>query len=101
MSTSIDLDRRVYAAVRQIPEGKVATYGDIAREVGCSPRQVGFWLHRNPDPALIPCHRVVFANGALSDAFAFGGKNGHAARLRAEGVRIVRDRVNLATHRTT
>lgn len=99
MST-IDLDRRVYAAVRRIPAGNVATYGDIARAVGCSPRQVGFWLNRNPDPASIPCHRVVFANGALSDAFAFGGKNWHAARLRAEGVHMVRDRVDLVTHRT-
>ena len=99
MSTTSSVGQRIYAVVRQIPEGKVATYGDVARVVGCSPRQVGFWLHRNPNPASIPCHRVVFANGSLSSAFAFGGEKGHAERLSREGVTIVHGAINLTIYR--
>ena len=66
---------RVYAAVRLIPRGSVATYGQIARAIG-NPRLarvVGYALHVNPEPGVIPCHRVVRRDGAVSSAFAFGG----------------------------
>ena len=54
---------RIYRAVREIPYGKTATYGDIARQVGTSPRAVGQAMARNPTPLVIPCHRVVAAGG--------------------------------------
>jgi len=54
---------RIYRAVRAIPYGKTATYGEIARQVGTSPRAVGQAMARNPTPLVIPCHRVVAANG--------------------------------------
>jgi methylated-DNA-[protein]-cysteine S-methyltransferase len=54
---------RVYRAVREIPVGKTATYGDIARLAGTSPRVVGQAMARNPTPLVIPCHRVVAARG--------------------------------------
>lgn len=79
---------RIYAQVRRIPRGRVATYGQIALLAG-NPRWarvVGYALHVNPDPASIKCHRVVNRNGGLSDAFAFGGKEEHARLLRDEGV---------------
>ena len=63
---------RVYAAVRLIPRGSVATYGQIARAIG-NPRLarvVGYALHVNPEPGVIPCHRVVRRDGAASPAFA-------------------------------
>ena len=66
---------RVYDMVEQIPEGMVATYGQIARLVG-EPRKaryVGFALHSNPRPGEVPCHRVVFADGSICEGFAFGG----------------------------
>ena len=67
---------RVYAAVRLIPRGSVATYGQIARAIG-NPRLsrvVGYALHVNPEPGVIPCHRVVRRDGAVSPAFAFGDR---------------------------
>ena len=79
---------RVYAAVRLIPRGSVATYGQIARAIG-NPRLarvVGYALHVNPQPGVIPCHRVVKKDGAVSPAFAFGGSNRQVELLRAEGV---------------
>ena len=66
---------RVYDVVKNIPEGKVSTYGDVARAIGaprCA-RQVGWALHCNPQPGVIPCHRVVFADGSLTSGFAFYG----------------------------
>lgn len=56
---------RVYEVVEQIPEGMVATYGQVALLAGRprSARYVGYALHSNPRPGEIPCHRVVFADG--------------------------------------
>ena len=79
---------RIYDAVRLIPEGYVATYGQIAKLAG-NPhwsRIVGYALHVNPDPENIKCHRVVFKDGALSPAFAFGGCDAQRALLEKEGV---------------
>lgn len=87
----------VYEVVKRIPRGKVATYGDVARAVGaprCA-RQVGWALHCNPQPGIIPCHRVVFADGSLTDGFAFGGKDAQKALLLGEGVAFRGDRVEL------
>ena len=79
---------RIYAAVRLIPEGSVATYGQVAEAVGNRrlSRAVGYALHVNPRPGEIPCHRVVKRDGEVSGAFAFGGARRQAELLRAEGV---------------
>ena len=77
ISTFPSMFKAMYAVVKNIPKGKVASYGTVARLAGyprCS-RQVGFALHRNPDSENIPCHRVVFKDGSLSKAFLFGGEN--------------------------
>lgn len=57
----------VYRALRKIPSGKVTTYGAIARAVGRpgAARAVGQVLHRNPTPIVVPCHRVVQADGRV------------------------------------
>ncbi len=80
----------VYDFVRQIPKGKVVTYGQIAAAIG-SPRAsriVGYALHVNPEPVEIPCHRVVNRFGGLAPAFAFGGVEVQASLLRREGVTV-------------
>lgn len=79
---------KVYAAVRLIPRGRVATYGQVAAALG-NPRfarVVGYALHANPAPGVIPCHRVVKRDGEVSSAFAFGGANRQVALLTGEGV---------------
>lgn len=79
---------RVYAVVKKIPKGKVASYGLIACECGNPKmaRQVGWALHANPDPTNIPCYRVVNKQGKVSKSFAFGGENVQKKLLEAEGV---------------
>ncbi len=81
---------KVYEAVKNIPKGKVATYGDIARSVGSpkASRQVGWALHCNPYFGVVPCHRVVFKDGSLTRGFAFGGVEVQAAMLKNEGVEV-------------
>lgn len=84
---------RVYAVVMDIPRGKVLSYGDVARLAGSprSARQVGWALHVNPRPGEIPCHRVVFKDGAVSSGFAFGGPQVQRAMLETEGVEFSAD----------
>ena len=84
---------KIYSAVKQIPKGKVATYGLIAAMAG-NPRWsrvVGYALHVNPEPGTIPCHRVVTKNGEVSKAFAFGGDNMQRLLLSEEGVEFLDD----------
>jgi len=84
--------RRVIAAVRRIPRGRVATYGDIAGMAGQprAHRAVGTLMRTVHDPSL-PAHRVIAAAGRL------GGFGGHpdlkAQRLRAEGIIVLNGRV--------
>jgi methylated-DNA-protein-cysteine methyltransferase-like protein len=87
-SHSHSFDERVYAAVKQIPRGCVATYGQIAGMIGAprAARYVGFALHRNPYEGIVPCHRVVFADGSLAPGFLFGGPDEQRKRLESEGV---------------
>ena len=89
--------KRIYEAVKRIPKGHVATYGQIAEMAGDKKmaRAVGNALHRNPDPDHIPCFRVVNSKGELSGAFAFGGSGAQAKLLLEDGVEVVDGRVDL------
>lgn len=89
--------KRIYEAVKTIPKGKVATYGQVAEMAGDRKmaRAVGNALHKNPDPENIPCFRVVNSKGECSGSFAFGGLNEQAKRLIADGVEVVDNRVDL------
>lgn len=81
------LFEKVYKVVSKISEGKVMTYGQIARELGLRDvRKVGWALHANTDPKNIPCHRVVKKDGGLAPGYAFGGPNEQKNRLMSEGV---------------
>lgn len=89
--------KRIYEAVKQIPKGHVATYGQIAAMAGepKMARAVGNALHKNPDPEHIPCFRVVNAKGELAGAFAFGGEQVQARLLEEDGVEVVDGKVDL------
>lgn len=83
----------IYEQVKKIPAGKVASYGQIALMAG-NPRWsrvVGYALHVNPQPGIIPCHRVVTKDGKVADSFAFGGKNVQRDLLLSEGVFFIDD----------
>lgn len=79
--------RAVYAATRTVPPGTTATYGEIARAIGQpdAARDVGAALARNPFPIVVPCHRVVGANGKLTGFSAPGGLATKRRMLALEG----------------
>ena len=91
---------RIYDVVKQIPKGKVATYGQVAALAGNKrwSRVVGYALHVNPDPDNIPCYRVVNRLGEVSKAFAFGGENRQIELLENEGVKFIDGRVDMKTY---
>lgn len=92
--------KRIYEAVKKIPKGCVATYGQVAQLAGDRKmaRAVGNALHRNPDPEHIPCYRVVNAKGELAGAFAFGGEHVQQRLLEQDGIKVVDGRVNLEVY---
>lgn len=84
---------RIYDVVKAIPCGKVATYGTVAAIAG-NPRWarvVGYALHNNPMPDVIPCHRVVNRNGRLAEGYAFGGIDEQRRLLKSEGIEFLPD----------
>lgn len=80
-----DFQRRVWAALREIPWGEVRSYGDIARRIGQpgATQAVGQANHRNPIAIIIPCHRVIGADGGMTGYG--GGLDRKRALLRLEG----------------
>ena len=89
--------KRIYEAVKRIPKGHVATYGQVAAMAGNPKmsRAVGNALHKNPDPETIPCFRVVNSKGELAEAFVFGGEGEQAKRLEEDGVEVKNGKVDL------
>ena len=83
-------EREVYDAARQIPAGETRTYGEIARSIGRpgAARDVGQALGANPIPLIIPCHRVLAANGKAGGFSAPGGVTTKLKLLRIEGAAI-------------
>lgn len=92
--------KRIYEAVKRIPYGRVATYAQVAEMAGDRKmaRAVGNALHKNPDPANIPCYRVVNSKGELAGEFAFGGAGAQAKLLAAEGVEVKEGKVDLGKY---
>ncbi len=92
---------KIYEVVKRIPKGRVASYGTVAAMAG-NPRWsrvVGYALHSNPQPKIIPCHRVVTKNGEVSKAFAFGGENMQRLLLSEEGIEFLPDgRIDMKKH---
>ena len=92
--------KRIYEAVKRIPKGCVATYGQVATMAGNErmSRAVGNALHKNPTPGIVPCHRVVDAKGRLAGGFAFGGMEAQASLLAREGAEVVDGKVDLGKY---
>jgi methylated-DNA-[protein]-cysteine S-methyltransferase len=82
--------RQVYIAVQKIPAGQTRTYGEVAKAIQrpTAARAVGHALGRNPLALLIPCHRVLAANGNLCGFSAYGGVNMKLKMLELEGAKL-------------
>ena len=89
LSAATDFQRQVLLAACQIPRGQVATYTDIAQRIGRpkAARAVGQALSRNPVPIVVPCHRVLAADGSLRGYLGSEGTATKARLLELEGAR--------------
>lgn len=90
----VDFYQKVYEVVRQVPYGRVTSYGAIANYLGAprSARMVGYAMNLSHDKD-VPAHRVVNRNGLLTGKFHFAGINLMQQLLESEGVRVVDDAV--------
>lgn len=94
--TDLNFFEKVYEVVRLIPEGRVTTYGAIARLIGSpqSARMVGWALNSTKQlPEWIPAHRVVNRNGLLTGKRHFQNNNTMMELLESEGITIENDKV--------
>ena len=69
----MNLDKKIYKKLLEVPKGKVTTYGELAKSVGLKngQRAVGKIMNKNPYPVIIPCHRVVKSDGYIG-GYAYG-----------------------------
>jgi methylated-DNA-protein-cysteine methyltransferase-like protein len=91
VASPADPYKRIYAVVRRVPRGRVATYGQIAALAGMPrhARQVGYALNRLPADSAVPWHRIVNAKGRIGlRANGLGYEELQAQLLRREGVRL-------------
>jgi methylated-DNA-protein-cysteine methyltransferase-like protein len=90
----------LYLVLASVPDGQVVTYGQLATLAGLgrAARWVGSTLSRLPAGSRLPWHRVVAAGGRLSLASGTPSGDEQRARLRAEGIQIMNNRVDIARH---
>jgi methylated-DNA-[protein]-cysteine S-methyltransferase len=90
MRSVSELHRRIYAVARSIPPGKTLSYGEIAARLGDKQlaREVGQAMARNPFSIVVPCHRVLGADGKLGGFSARGGADTKLRLLSIEGVQL-------------
>lgn len=84
----------VYKLLQQsVPEGKVTTYGDLAKALGHprAARAIGRIMNANPNPIVVPCHRVVSSDGSIG-GYAYGTKMKKGILAR-EGLAFAGDRI--------
>lgn len=101
MAITKSFNDKVYEIVASIPKGFVMSYGQVARLAGNAraSRAVGYAMLRCTRKS-IPCHRVVYRDGALAYGTAFGGEGRQRAMLEGEGVTFTEDgRVDIKIHR--
>jgi methylated-DNA-[protein]-cysteine S-methyltransferase len=84
----LSLEQQVYKKLTEVPQGKITTYGDLAKAVGLKngQRVIGQIMKKNPYPGIIPCHRVVKSDGRVG-GYAYGA-DVKTNMLRKEGIQI-------------
>tara|TARA_Y100000310_G_scaffold11952_1_gene12431 strand:+ start:336 stop:635 length:300 start_codon:yes stop_codon:yes gene_type:complete len=84
----LNLNTKVYKKLLQVPEGKVTTYGELAKAVGLKNGQriIGTIMKKNPFPVIVPCHRVVKSNGKIG-GYVYGQRV-KSQMLTKEGIKI-------------
>ena len=89
----MNIDKKIYKKLLEVPKGKITTYGELAKAVGLKngQRAVGKIMNKNPYPVIIPCHRVVKSDGKIG-GYAYGEEI-KSDMLTREGIVIKNGRI--------
>ncbi len=89
----MNLDKKIYKKLLEVPKGKITTYGDLAKAVGLKngQRAVGKIMNKNLYPVIVPCHRVVKSDGNVG-GYAYG-ENVKIKMLSKEGIKIRKGKI--------
>ena len=90
----MNLDKKIYKKLLEVPKGKITTYGELAKAVGLKngQRAVGKIMNKNPYPVIIPCHRVVKSDGKIG-GYAYGEEI-KSDMLSKEGITIKNGKIS-------
>ncbi len=90
----MNLDKKIYKKLLQVPKGKITTYGELAKAVGMKngQRAVGKIMNKNPYPVIVPCHRVVKSDGKVG-GYAYGEEI-KSNMLQKEGIEIKNGKIS-------
>jgi O-6-methylguanine DNA methyltransferase len=89
---------KVYSLLKKIPEGRVTTYGLLAKAAGFHPRTVGMLMKKNKDSTNTPCYKVVRSDGSIGGYSVTGGAKKKIALLRKDGITIKNGKIDLKKH---
>ena len=90
----MNFNESCYSLLKKVPKGKVTTYKALAEALGTKAyRAVGNAMNKNPDAPIVPCHRVINANGSLG-GYAYGLEK-KIRLLKSEGIKIKNHKINL------
>jgi O-6-methylguanine DNA methyltransferase len=97
MKNTKKFKEKIYILTKQIPQGKVATYGQLAKLAGSpqAARAVGMCMKKNPNAPIVPCHRVVSHDGSLTGYSAGEGISTKRKMLIDEGVKFKGNKVDM------
>lgn len=88
--------KKVYKALKKVPKGKVTTYQELAHAVNSKAyRTVGTAMKKNPFAPIVPCHRVINANGSIGNYTGQGGVKKKIELLQQEGVVVEQNKIDL------
>ena len=92
----MDLKEKIYERLRQVPKGKVVTYGELAKACNSNAfRFVGTCMKTNPDPVKTPCYKVVLSNGEIGNYSGVGGVKSKISKLKSDGIEINNGKIDL------
>ena len=84
----MNLEKKIYKKLLEVPKGKVTTYGELSKAVGLKngQRYIGNVMNKNPYPVIVPCHRVVMSTGKIG-GYAYG-EHIKVKMLNDEGIQV-------------
>lgn len=92
------MSQKIYMLLKRIPNGKVTTYGELAKATRLHPRTVGMLMKKNERPDEFPCYKVVRSDGSIG---GYSGKKGIKTKIRLlekDGISVKKGKIDIKKH---